>query len=56
MLEYGVVTARALALKNEGKEDEMAEMLCQFTDSCVNEAMDTIRKMRKVFTVVNHKA
>jgi hypothetical protein len=31
-------------------------MLCQFTDSCVNEAMDTIRKMRKVFTVVNHKA
>lgn len=53
MLEYNVVTAEALALRKVGKEDEMAELLYNFTDNCVNEAMLTITNLRNMFATQN---
>lgn len=52
LLEYNVVVAKAVALKKEGKESEMAELLYRFTENCVNEAMETIQNMRAMFSVV----
>lgn len=54
-LEIKEVEKNAIALRNEGKDNEMAALLYAFTDQCTKEALQAISKANKMFDLMEQE-
>ncbi|MGL4282180.1 hypothetical protein [Eubacterium aggregans] len=52
MLEFSVVEAEAVALKKAGNTEALSAVLSQFTQKCVDEAREAVRKAQKIITII----
>lgn len=52
MLEFSVVEAEAVALKKAGNTEALSAVLSQFTQKCVDEAREAVRKAQEIITII----